>query len=315
MKRIDALVRRGMVAEGVPLAPFTTYKLGGDARWYAEVADRDHLRTVLAAKPDDVPVLVLGRGSNIVVSDHGFAGLAIRLVGEFVTLRVSGSGNGDVDAGAGVNLPRLARESVAQGRGGLEWLIGIPGSVGGAIRMNAGGYGSDTRKWLVHAAVLDTDQQTETTWDVGQLGLGYRTSALTDREIVLSARFRTVAQPEKLGRAKLRKISRWRRDHQPGGTLNAGSAFKNPPGDAAGRIIDDLGLKGFKCGGASVSDKHANFFVAAPGATSQDVYDLVHEVRSKVAAATGINLEPEVRFTGAFVDRPTHGSIASERSA
>jgi UDP-N-acetylmuramate dehydrogenase len=134
------------------------------------------------------------------------------------------------------------------------------------------------------------------------MDLRYRHSNLTDDSVVVAARFRTTASSEGEGEQVLREITRWRKEHQPGGTLNAGSVFKNPPTVAAGRLIDELGLKGFAVGGASVSERHANFFVAGPDATAQDVYDLVVAVQQRVAAATGIWLEPEIRFAGTFAE-------------
>ncbi len=205
-----------------------------------------------------------------------------------------------VTAGAAVSLPRLARETVKNDRGGLEWCVGIPGSVGGAVRMNAGGHGSDTAGSLVTATVLELETLDARHMSAADLELEYRHSALTDGEVVLDATFRTVDQDREAGEAHLREITRWRKEHQPGGTFNAGSVFKNPPGDAAGRIIDELGLKGFRVGGAQVSTRHANFFEADRSASARDVYELVAEVRRRVKGATGIDLEPEIRFIGSF---------------
>ncbi len=135
---------------------------------------------------------------------------------------------------------------------------------------------------------------------VGELGLAYRHSDLADTDMVVAATLRTVARPRREAEAIMREITRWRREHQPGGTLNAGSVFKNPPGDAAGRLIDSLGLKGLRVGGVAVSERHANFFVAEAGASAQDLYDLVAEVRRRVWEGAGVALEPEVRFVGRF---------------
>lgn len=297
---VDLAGYRGVVRGDVALAPLTTYRFGGAARYYAEVSSRAELGDLLAARgrAGDVPLLVLGRGSNVVVSDAGFDGIVVRLVGAF--LEIGFESGGVVSAGAGVTLPRLARETVKAGRGGLEWCVGIPGSVGGAVRMNAGGHGSDTAAWLIDADLLDASGRGERRLDAAALELGYRHSGLGDSDVVLGARYRTIARPRPDGERLLREITRWRRVHQPGGTLNAGSVFKNPEGDAAGRIIDSLGLKGFRVGGASVSTRHANFFVADAAATAQDVFDLVAAVRRRVLDETGIALEPEIRFVGRF---------------
>ena len=288
----------GLVEHDVPIGARTTYKFGGPARWYAEPGDTGSLAAVVAAAAaDGVPVLVLGKGSNLVVSDHGYEGVVVRLAGRFLDIDFSDAG---VEAGAAVTLPRLARTCARAGRGGLEWCVGIPGTVGGAVVMNAGGHGSDTAAWLVDATVVRAASGTEETIPAESLGLRYRGSALPDGAIVARARFRTVPRDPDQGEAMLREITAWRREHQPGGTLNAGSVFKNPPGDAAGRIIDALGLKGHRVGGAAVSDRHANFFVADDDASAQDLYDLVADVRRIVEERTGIQLEPEVRFAGEF---------------
>lgn len=166
--------------------------------------------------------------------------------------------------------------------------------------MNAGGHGSDTATWLIEASILDRATLSATTRSPHELDLSYRHSNLGDGDVVVSGRFRTVDQPKDAGEEILREITRWRRQHQPGGTLNAGSVFKNPHDDAAGRVIDSLGLKGYRRGGVGVSEVHANFFVSDHDATAQDVWDLVWAVRRKVGEETGTWLEPELRFLGEF---------------
>jgi UDP-N-acetylmuramate dehydrogenase len=293
------LIAKGLVREQVPLSPLTTYKVGGPARYYADVGSSQDLDAVATAlRGTEIPILVLGRGSNVVVSDTGFPGLVIRLYGEFNESRIDPSGV--VDAGAAVSLPALARFAVRHDRGGLEFFVGVPGSVGGAVRMNAGCHGSEVVDWLVTADVIDlsTGQRSERT--PVDLGLEYRASNLADWELTIRARFRTVPRPRADGEAVMREITRWRKEHQPGGTHNAGSVFKNPSGDAAGRIIDQIGLKGFRVGRVAVSERHANFFVAEEGATAQEIYELVHAVRARVGEATGVWLTSEIRFVGEF---------------
>ena len=289
--------RHASMQRDIDLAPLTTYKLGGAAAWFADVEDEDTLRAVLRSA-GDVDLLVLGRGSNLVVSDHGFSGLVIRLVGAF--LQAALNEDGSLAAGAGMPLPRLARFAAAHDRGGLEFFVGIPGSVGGAVRMNAGGHGSDTATWLLDATILNRLTLNERTDGPADLDLAYRHSNLDDADLVVAARFRTVEQSRARGEEILRDVTRWRKQHQPGGTLNAGSVFKNPRGDAAGRIIDALGLKGYRRGGVAVSDVHANFFVSNEGARAQDVWDLVWAIRRRVGDETGVWLEPELRFVGRF---------------
>ncbi len=255
-----------------------------------------------AAAVAGVELLVLGRGSNLVIADSGFDGIVIRLAGGLASVDLERSG--EVSAGAGASLPVVARHAARSGRTGLEFFVGVPGSVGGAVRMNAGCHGRETVDVLVSARVVDTVAGTADERRAGSLGLGYRVSALAPTDVVVSARFHTEPGTAAAAEAEMREVTRWRRLHQPGGTLNAGSVFANPPGDTAGRIIDQLGLKGFTVGGASVSTKHANFFVAGPEATAQDVHDLVWAVRRRVGETTGVWLRPEVRFAGEFAPSP-----------
>lgn len=298
-----ALDARGLVRREEPLAQFTTYKLGGPAHLFVEVHDRSDLEDLLAGlRATPLPVLVLGRGSNVLISDDGFPGVVVHLGSGFSRVERAGD---DVLAGGATPLPHLARTAARLGRGGLEFYVGIPGSVGGAIRMNAGCLGSETAEVLVEAEVFSLADGATTTRTPALLDLSYRHSNLDDHDIVLEARFQTTATVPAVAEATMRDVSRWRRDHQPGGTLNAGSVFKNPPGDAAGRLIDEAGLKGFRVGSVSVSQKHANFIVADREASARDVYELVTTVRELVKQRTGIELVPEIRFVGDF--EPGHG--------
>lgn len=295
MSELDRLAELGRLRREVTLAPLTTYKLGGAGRWFAEPDSLGDLSEVLgAAAVDGVEILVLGRGSNLVVADTGFDGLVIRLGQGFARVEHHPD---RITAGGAVSLPVLARSAVAEGRLGLEWYVGIPGSVGGAVRQNAGCHGSETVDVLLTADVVGRDGVVHRR-PVDELDMSYRHSNIAGDEIVVSADFSfTVGDPAS-GEAAMREVIRWRKEHQPGGTLNAGSVFKNPPGDAAGRIIDSVGLKGLAVGGASVSLRHANFFVAAEGATAADVRNLVELVIELVAEETGVVLEPEIRFAG-----------------
>ena len=299
LRSLGSFAAAGRIAEQVDLAPMTTYKVGGRARWHMEVhSEQDLVDLGAVLQQDPAPVLVLGRGSNVVVSDGGFEGVVVHLGTGMARFEIGPEGT--VAAGAGLSQPVLARGTAAAGRGGLEFMVGIPGSVGGAVRMNAGCRGSDTSEWLVTARVVDLMSGDVTERDPAMLDLRYRHSNLTATEVVVSAAFRTVERPRAECDGLLREITRWRKEKQPGGTFNAGSVFKNPGADAAGQIIDDLGLKGLTVGGVSVSRRHANFFVAEPGTTAQDIFDLVRLVRERVLEATGISLEPEVRFAGDF---------------
>ena len=241
MTRLADLVTAGLVAEHVSLAPLTTYRFGGPARWFAEPhsgSDLSRIGAAVAAERaagEGVEILVLGRGSNLAVADAGYPGLVVRLGVELGVGDVAA--DGVVAAGAAAPLPMVARAGVREGRGGLEFFVGIPGSVGGAVRMNAGCYGSDTAGCLVEAHLVSLDTGAAAWRTPADLEMRYRHSAVRPDEVVTVARFATEARPRAEGEALLREITRWRRDTQPGGTLNAGSVFKNPPGDAAGRRL------------------------------------------------------------------------------
>ncbi len=204
-----------------------------------------------------------------------------------------------VTAGGAVKLPVLARTSVAAGCTGLEWMVGVPGSVGGAVRMNAGGHGSDMAASIISAHIISLVDGTDRWVTVEELQLGYRRSAVRDADVVTEVVLSCRRGDREAGERDLTDIVRWRREHQPGGA-NCGSVFTNPPGDSAGRLIDAAGLKGARIGGASVSEKHANFIQADPGAHAADVWALIEHVRATVHAGTGIVLHPEVRTAGHF---------------
>ncbi len=287
----------GRLGEDVPLGPLTTYRFGGPARYLVTIDGEQDLRDAFEiATGEGLSVLPLGRGSNVVVSDTGFPGVVLQ-AGPGLSHRSIGE---VTVAGAAVPLPLLARDSARAGRGGLEFFTGIPGSVGGAIRMNAGCHGSETSDVLVSARIFDLGTSMLSERTGADLELAYRHSNLGDFDFVLEARFATVERPAAEAEETIRDIARWRRDHQPGGTFNAGSVFKNPEGEPAGRIIDRLGLKGLGSGAVSVSERHANFFEAAEGATAGDMYSLVLEVQRRVRDETGIDLETEIRFVGEF---------------
>jgi UDP-N-acetylmuramate dehydrogenase len=288
----------GRVQRDAPTAPLTTYRCGGPVRLLVSVERESDVATlahVVAGVPD-IDVLVIGRGSNLLVADDGFDGVALVLGGQLEQLSIDQHA-ACVDAGAAAALPVLARQAARAGIGALEFFVGIPGSVGGAVRMNAGGHGAETVDVVRTARVVDLDDGAVRELTRDELGLGYRQSALGRRAVVVGATFVGAPDAPDACGARIDEIVRWRREHQPGGQ-NAGSVFTNPVGDSAGRLIDAAGLKGLRVGGAVVSEKHANFFVAEPGARADDVYGLVRKVQRRVEAETGIRLEPELRLVG-----------------
>ncbi len=293
---LGELARRDFV-----LAPFTTFRIGGPAAIFVRArtfADLHVCSDALTAADFAVPVLVLGQGSNLLIGDDGFAGLVILLADQFAGIDIDST---TLWAGAGVKLPVLARRSVQAGLGGLEWAVGVPGSVGGAVRMNAGGHGADMSRNLagvrVHHLRAANPEERETTWPVADLALAYRSSAIGPDHVVMVARFELTERDRADGEAELASIVRWRREHQPGGA-NCGSVFTNPPDDSAGRIIDAAGLKGLRIGTAEVSEKHANFVQADENARATDVWALINEVRRRVFEQFGVVLHPEVRTAG-----------------
>lgn len=299
----DALERLGRFATAnEPLASHTTYKVGGEAAIYAAPRNDSELALVADVVRDtELPVLVIGRGSNLLVADEGFPGIVVSLaaMAEWIEFEES-----VVRAGAAVALPVLARRCVANRLVGFEWAVGVPGSLGGAIRMNAGGHGSDIAAVLVGATVLDLHTARRRWVPVGELELHFRGSALADHQVVLDASLQLSAGDAAAAEAALADIVRWRRENQPGGQ-NAGSVFVNPiPGELpAAVLIDELGLRGFRIGGAFVSEKHANFIQAAEGADASDVRAVMEHVRREVHERTGVLLRSEVRLVG-FADLP-----------
>lgn len=296
MSALGALVDEGVISQNVPLGPLTTYKAGGPARWFAVVGSRSDLDRVIATGlTTEVPTLVLGRGSNLLVADSGFDGLVVKLEGEFLAVGIEGL---EVTAGGAAPLPRVARAAVDAGVAGLEFFVGVPGSVGGAVRQNAGCFDTETADRLTFATIVDLRTGGERRDSPDDLSLAYRHSNIAPHDLVAEATFTGVPGDPDRGRETMREITRWRRDHQPGGTLNAGSVFKNPSHIAAGQLLDDLGMKGMRVGDVAVSTKHSNFFVAGPDATAEDIYRLVQEVKDAVLSLSGTKLEPEIQFVG-----------------
>ncbi len=281
-------------------APFgarTTYRVGGTAAVLVEVDDEDDLDAVhraLAATAAPVPVLVLGNGSNMLVSDAGFNGLVVVPGPGLAAIEITGT---TVRAGAAAPFPLVARRSAAAGLVGLEWAVGVPGSVGGALKMNAGGHGSDTAAVLVRQRVVDLASGLAVEGGPERLHLGYRHSSLGPGETVVWAEFSLTPGSRATAEATVAEVVRWRRAHQPGGS-NAGSVFTNPDGDAAGRLVEAAGLKGFRLGTARVSEKHANFIQADDGGRADDVRRLIDHVRRVVLDGSGVDLAPEVCLVG-----------------
>ena len=303
----------------VSLAQFTTYRVGGNAALHVHVESIDDLEAISAILAQvDLPLLVIGRGSNMLIADTGFQGLAITFGSflEYIDLpdrtidtddrRDAGSEDGGLEVepialfGGSVLLPVAARQSVHRGLTGFEWGVGVPGTIGGAVRMNAGGHGSDMASSLVSARIFHLLRGVEAHVDAVDLGLRFRGSAIADHHVVLSATLNLGwATDTEATENQLSEIVKWRRENQPGGQ-NAGSVFVNPvPGEvSAGALIDQIGMRGFRIGTAHVSEKHANFIQAEEGGLASDVVQVMAEIRRRVKEATGYDLRSEIRLAG-----------------
>jgi UDP-N-acetylmuramate dehydrogenase len=293
---------RGSVRRDGPIAPLTSYKLGGPAAVLLEAAGEDDLRALAeAVRKTGVPVLVVGRGSNMLVSDRGFPGIAVRLGAGFRWSRADGS---RVDAGAGTPLPALATLAMHESLTGLEFAVAIPASVGGAVRMNAGAHGHEVSEVLSSARVFLLAEGSFQTVDRGEAGFAYRTSAFPPGSIVTEASFDLRPGDPAAIAGAMNEAKEWRRTTQPLNLPNGGSVFKNPPGDFAARLVEASCGKQMRAGSARISEVHANFIVAEDGARADDVYTLLRRIQRTVREDTGVELEPELKLIGAFEELP-----------
>jgi UDP-N-acetylmuramate dehydrogenase len=313
----------GRVGRQVSLAPLTTFRLGGPAAVYLRAEGLDDLAALAdALRTDPVPLLVVGRGSNMLVADGGWPGVALQLGQRFRGVEIDGT---ELEAGGATPLPSVAAHSAKASLGGIAFAVAIPGSVGGGVRMNAGAHGSELADRLVWADVFHLAGEAPIGRGAGrepagaptgraarmkpdELGFGYRRSALPAGAVVTAARFALIPAPEATVRAEIDEARRWRRDNQPVNQPNCGSVFANPPEMAAGRVVELLGMKGEAVGGARISEVHANFIVAAGGATAADVLALIRRAMRRARDELGVTLRTEVQLVGDF--GPTAGEGA-----
>ncbi len=297
MEQVVSLLKKeisGTVIVGEPLAQYTSFKIGGPADLLIQPVNTAELITVIShLRHYGIPYFILGNGTNLLVSDDGYRGAAIRLAGEF---RSFAYGDASVSSGSAVPLTVLARDACRQGLTNLEFATGIPGTLGGALFMNAGAHGRSMGDVLIDAVILDAAAVPHT-YTSEELGFTYRKSAISAESIVCSARLRLVQGEVAKIAAKCRDYQEFRANRQPR-LPNAGSVFKNPPHDAAGRLIEAAGLKGMREGGAIISETHANFIVNCGGATAGDVLTLIGRARSIVAEKFDIELELEIKVLG-----------------
>lgn len=291
----DALPRvRGRIAFDAPLARFTWFGVGGPADVLFRPLDAEDLGAFMAALPDDVPVWPLGVGSNVIIRDGGVRGVVVLLRSGFTDVEAD---DDLVVAGAGALAANVARRGADAGLGGLEFMSGVPGSVGGAVRMNAGAYGGEVTDVLVSAEVVTRDGEV-VRLNVDDLGFAYRHSALAVDDIVIRAAFRGVEDDPALVRQRLLDVQARREESQPLRSRTGGSTFRNPPGGKAWELIDAAGCRGKTIGGAKVSEKHCNFLIAEEGCTAADIEALGTAVRAAVKQTSGVDLHWEIKRVG-----------------
>jgi len=284
------------VRRGVSMAPLTTFRIGGRAALFLEPQSTSDLEAVAAAVGETgVPVVVIGKGSNVLVADAGFPGVVLRLGRGF---RWAARDGERLSAGGAMPLPALAGVALSHGLTGLEFGVAIPASLGGAVKMNAGAHGRSMDEAVSRVELFDLRSSRLRGLAREEAGFGYRHSGLPVDWVVVGATFALAGGDTVSIRAEMDRAREWRRRTQPLAEPNCGSVFKNPPDVHAARLIEEVGAKGLSVGGASVSTKHANFIVSGPGATASDVLELIRRVRELVEVRTYVRLEPEVQFVG-----------------
>jgi len=289
----DEIAALGRLLADEPMARHTTLGVGGLARWYFSPADGDSLAMAMAAIPQEVPILPLGRGSNLLIADEGFDGMVLdlgrlnHLDGQDRCLR----------AEAGVRMSKLASFCAAQGWAGAEFMATVPGDVGGGVAMNAGAFGQQVSDTLRLVEVVHRDGRTQSI-DASTLDMSYRQCRLPHGSLVMAAHFELRQDEAEDVRGRTREIREKRSASQPLAQANCGSVFKNPPGQHAAALIERAGLKGLRHGGARISDVHANFIVNDGNARASDVLALIRRSQDEVATRFSVRLEPEVRIIG-----------------
>ena len=292
---IDRLPRvRGRLTENAPLAPITWFRVGGPAEVMFRPADRNDLAEFLGNKPSDIPVTVLGVGSNLLVRDGGIPGVVVRLGRDFVHIHALGT---TVTAGAAALDLNVARAAAEAEIAGLEFLSGIPGTVGGALRMNAGAYGGEMKDVTIAAEALDSEGKAHRL-NNAELGFTYRQTAVPENWIFTSVTLSGKKGDRLAIERAMAEIARAREESQPLRTRTGGSTFKNPPDQSAWRLIDKAGCRGLRVGGAMVSEMHCNFLINTGTATAADIEALGEEIRRRVLETTGVALDWEIRRVG-----------------
>ena len=286
---------KGTVTANAAMKPFSWFRTGGPAQLLFEPADEADLVAFLKGIPPDWPVMPVGLGSNLLVRDGGIPGVVIKLGKTFGEIEILPDHL--VRAGAGAPDVKVARAAAEAGIAGFAFLRGIPGAIGGALRMNGGAYGGEVTDILVEARAVRRDGRTAVL-DHAAMGFGYRHSAAPEDAIFVSALFHGAPGDPAALLAAMDEITRQRSATQPVNTRTGGSTFRNPPGHSAWKLVDQAGCRGLRIGGAQVSELHTNFLIASPEATSADIEELGETVRARVKAASGIELHWEIKRVG-----------------
>jgi UDP-N-acetylmuramate dehydrogenase len=281
-----------------PMDKHTTFKVGGPADVFVKPENASQLKEILAAaKEYELPVYIIGNGSNLLVSDQGYRGVIVQIYKNMNQIERNGN---QIKAQAGALLSTIAKQALEQGLGGFEFASGIPGTLGGAVAMNAGAYGGEIKQVLKEVTILTRDGEIMTL-SVEELELGYRKSIIVEKDyIVLDAVLEFTPDDKEVIQAKMSEYAQARKSKQPLEYPSAGSTFKRPEGYFAGKLIDDAGLRGFSYGGAQVSEKHCGFVINKDHATAKDIVTLMQQVDEKVQNKFGVSLEPEVKMIGDF---------------
>jgi UDP-N-acetylmuramate dehydrogenase len=285
---------RGRMSFNAPLGSLTWFRVGGPAEVLFRPADRDDLAGFLAGLPDEVPVTVIGVGSNLLVRDGGIPGVVIRLAGSFANISLDGA---LVTAGAAALDLTVAMTALEMGIGGLEFLSGVPGTIGGALRMNAGAFGGEMKDVTVSAEALDRKGVLHTL-TVAEMDFSYRHCGVAEDWLFLSAQLQGQPGDKSAISARMAEIRSKREEAQPTRARTGGSTFANPPGHSAWKLIDQAGCRGLTRGGAQVSEKHCNFLLNLGEGTAADIEDLGEDIRRRVLETSGVQLEWEIRRIG-----------------
>lgn len=297
---LTEIIDKDRVWKNVPLKEYTSFKVGGPADYMVQTCSSDEISKIIEiAVQEGIPYYMLGNGTNMLVSDDGFRGIVILMKDRDSRPIYEADGeNARVTVSAGYLLSKIANETAAKGYSGLEFASGIPGSVGGAVVMNAGAYGGEIKDIIEYATVMDREGNVKRL-SASELELGYRRSIIQKKElIVLDACFNLKKGEESKIKAEIKELNERRRVKQPLEFPSAGSTFKRPEGYFAGKLIEDAGLKGYSVGDAQVSEKHCGFVINRGKATAADIYRLIADVIEKVYGEFGVELEPEVRLLG-----------------